>query len=338
MPTGSSPGKSNFHMAASDRVFLLYGNDEFAIAKRLNVFQAEFDDPSSAEMNTARLEARLMSEDELNNAVNAMPFLAPRRLVQLSGPSARYTTPAARKKFEAFLRDVPETARLVIVEVLEARDEKKHWLVKWGRENGIRLERFMMPRAWEMAGWIVNQTKEQGGAIDPKAAARLSEMVGEDTRQAAQEITKLLTYVDFARPVSLEDVEAVSLVTAQQSVFDFVDALALGNGQRAQFLLRRLLEDEDPFSLWGMVIRQFRLLILAREVIDAGGDQKAAEKALGVHSYVAEKAYKQARGFELPALEQIYRHLLVIDEEVKTGQFTMDLALEVLVVELGGGN
>jgi len=38
----------------------------------------------------------------------------------------------------------------------------------------------------------------------------------------------------------------------------------------------------------------------------------------------------------LPALEQIYRHLLVIDEGVKTGQSTMDLALEMLVVELMG--
>ena len=62
-------------------VYFLYGNDEFAITRRLKEFEADFPDPTSADMNTARLEARTMASDELNNAINAMPFLAPKRLV-----------------------------------------------------------------------------------------------------------------------------------------------------------------------------------------------------------------------------------------------------------------
>ena len=62
-------------------IFFLFGNDEFAIARRVSEFAADFPDTSSADMNTARLEARTMSEDDLNNAVNAMPFLAKQRLV-----------------------------------------------------------------------------------------------------------------------------------------------------------------------------------------------------------------------------------------------------------------
>jgi DNA polymerase III delta subunit len=59
--------------------YFLFGNDEFAITRKLKEFEADFTDPTSADMNTARLEARSMSEDDLNNAVNAMPFLAKRR-------------------------------------------------------------------------------------------------------------------------------------------------------------------------------------------------------------------------------------------------------------------
>jgi DNA polymerase-3 subunit delta len=119
-------------------------------------------------------------------------------------------------------------------------------------------------------------------------------------------------------------------------VFDFVDALSNGNGKSAQHLLHRLLETEDTFSLWGMVVRQFRLLIQAREILDGRGNQNDVARALGVHPFVAEKAAQQAGRFSIESLEAIYRKLLKIDEGVKTSQVTLDLALDTLVVELAG--
>ena len=130
----------------------------------------------------------------------------------------------------------------------------------------------MMPRLRDMPGWIVNETKRQKGQMEPAAASRLAEMVGEETRVAAQEITKLLTYVNFTRPVSVADVEAVSIVSAQGDVFALVDALGSGDGKKAQKVLHQLLENEDPFALWGMVIRQFRLLLQAK------GDPRRARR------------------------------------------------------------
>jgi DNA polymerase-3 subunit delta len=320
-------------------VYFLYGNDEFAITRRLKEFEADFSDSTSADMNTARLEARTMSQDELNTAVNAMPFLAPKRLVTLENPSGKYTHPTQRKKLKEFIEKVPDTARLVIHETMEPRDVNKHWLVKWTGKNSsvVKSQAFMLPRPWEMTGWIVNETKSQGGEIEPPAAAKLAEMVGVNTRQAGQEITKLLAYVNWERQVQVRDVEAVSIVTAQESIFDFVDALSTGNSQSAQRLLHRLLENEDAFSLWGMVIRQFRLLLLAREVLDSRGDKDEVARALGVHPFVAEKTTGQARAFTLPVLERIYHKLLEIDEGAKTGQFSLDFALDTLVVELTKG-
>ena len=319
-------------------VIFLYGNDEFAITRRLKDFESDFSDPTTAGMNTAHLEARSMSEDELNNAVNAMPFLASKRLVILSNPSAKYNNPATRKKFEAYISNVPETARLVIHELIEPKEVEKHWLMKWAGKNTstIKTQAFMLPKLRDMAGWITNEAKRQDGRIDPAAASKLAEMVGVDTRQAGMEIAKLLAYVNWARPVQGSDVEAVCIVTSQQSVFDFVDALSQGNAKIAQKLLHRLLENEDSFSLWGMVVRQFRLLIQAREILDGRGNKDDVARALGVHPYVAEKTTGQAARFSIESLENIYHRLLDIDERVKTSQITLDLALDTLIVELAG--
>jgi DNA polymerase-3 subunit delta len=315
---------------------LLFGNDEFAISRKLKDFDSDFTDPTSADMNTARLDARTMTENDLNNAVNAMPFLAKRRLVLLANPSSKYNNASYRKKFMEFVGKAPDTTRMVLYESVEPKEAEKHWLNKWAEKNGalIQTKAFMLPRLKEMTGWIVNEMKKQGGQIEPRAAEMLKEMVGVDTRQAGMEIAKLLAYVNWARQVRVEDVEAVCIVTSQQSVFDFVDALSNGNGKSAQQLLHRLLETDDPFTLWGMVVRQFRLLIQAREILDGRGNKDDVARALGVHPYVAEKTTGQAAHFSMESLEVIYHRLLMIDEGVKTGQSTLELAMDMLVVEL----
>ncbi len=315
----------------SENILFLYGNDEFAIARRLAEIQARHDKGS---MNTARLEARAASQDELNKAVNAMPFLSEKRLVFLANPSARTSAPAARQKFLDFLLAASPSTLVVLHELVEPREAVKHWLVKRAEKGEFKAEALMMPRLKDMPGWIVTETKRQQGQMEPAAASRLAEMVGEETRLAAQEITKLLTYVNFARPVGVADVEAVSVVSAQGDVFALVDALGSGDGKKAQKVLHRLLEDEDAMALWGMVIRQFRLLLQAREIIAGRGGSSQVQQALGLHEFVAGKISEQARRFSLPALESVYHKLLEMDEGAKTSQVPLDLALDMLIVEL----
>lgn len=319
-------------------LFFLYGNDEFAIARKLKDFESDFSDPTTAGMNTARFEAKSAGDEELNNALTAMPFLASKRLVLLANPSAKYKDAAARKKFGEYLAGLPDTAKFVLYESVEPKEAERHWLVKWAGKNSalMKTQGFFLPKQRDMPGWIINEAKNQGGRIEPPAAAKLAEMVGTDTRQAGMELSKLLAYVNWARAIQGSDVDAVCIVTSQQSVFDFVDALSQGNGKSAQKLLHRLLENEDSFSLWGMVVRQFRLLLQAREILDGRGNKDDIARALGVHPFVAEKTTGQANRFSMDALENIYRRLLSIDERVKTSQIALDLALDTLIVELAG--
>jgi DNA polymerase-3 subunit delta len=331
-------------MVDSPNILFLYGNDEYGISQRLRESAAVFSDASQAEMNTAHLDARTMTEDEWVSATTAMPFLAKQRLVLLENPSAKYSEAQKRKKFFDFLLKLPPTAKLLMWEHVElkgwgnkAEQEKedlKHWLVNWMKKQGLGLERHALPAVREMPGWIVQYGKTQGGQITGGAAERLAQMVGTDTRQAAQEITKLLTYANWSRPVTAADVETLSPLTAEPDIFAMVDAFAARDGRKAQRLLHRLLEVQDAFSTWGMIVRQFRLLLLAREVLDGGGGEVEATRALGSPPFVARKALRQARGFSIQRLEQVYHRLLEIDEAAKTGRMPLELAMDVLVVEV----
>ena len=159
-------------------LYFLFGNDEFAITRKLKDFESDFTDPTTAGMNTARLDARTMNDTDLNNAVNAMPFLAKRRLVLIANPSTKYNNASARKKFIEFIEKVPDTTRLVLYESIEPREAEKHWLNKWAEKNDglIQTKAYMLPRLKEMTGWIINETRNQGGQIEPRAAEMLKDM------------------------------------------------------------------------------------------------------------------------------------------------------------------
>jgi DNA polymerase III subunit delta len=361
-------------MTAESNILFLYGNDEYAISRRVRELRGIFANASEAEMNTAELDARSMTDDQWNNAVNAMPFLAAQRLVILGDPSARFvqrrakvaasvdasdqagsdsaeftedeldapTTPdkapesasRARLKFLESLEHVPPTTRLIIWEVVDPKAAEKHWLVKWMREKRLKVEFLVQPSDKMMASWIQKEAKSQGGEFTLPAASELVQQVGTETRQAAQEVTKLLTYVNWQRAVTPADVQALTPRTAEAVIWNLVDALAKGDGHTAQSLLHRFLEEDEQYYVWSMIIRQFRLMLLAREVLDAGGGVPEAMKALRAPAYPAEKALNAARHFNMPRLEQIYHRLLEIDEAAKTGGMPLDLALDVLVVEL----
>lgn len=313
---------------------LLYGTDEFAISRRVSEIAAQTDKDG---MNTSRLEARLTSDEELNNAVNSMPFLSEKRLVILASPSQKYGAGEPRKKFIEFLGKIPPTTQLVLTETLEKKEVEKHWLVKWAaKTENVEAEAFMLPTVRDMKGWIINEMKNQGGKISSEAAHKLAELVGADTRQAAQEIAKALAYVNWARPVEVQDVEAVCVSTAEVNIFDFVDSLAAGNVKQSQSMLRKMLEEQDAAAIFPMIIRQFRLLIQAREIVEARGMAQDVQEALGVHPFVAGKIFQQAGRFTMRSLDAIYRRLLKMDEAAKTSAMPLDLSLEMFVVELAG--
>jgi len=360
-------------MTAEQDILFIYGSDEFAIARRVRESRAVFANASEAEMNTAVLDARSMTDEQWVNAVNAMPFLAAQRLVILENPSARFVQrlsrastsrekdagdekdgseseekaslpePKAeaaalaavrRTRFLESLEHVPPSTHLVIWEVVEDRGAEKHWLAMWMRKKHLHVEFLVQPGTKMMDGWILKEARAQGGEFTPQAADKLREQVGSDTRQAAQEVTKLLTYVEWKRPVTPADVQALTPRTAEAVIWDLVEALSAGDGTKAQSLLHRFLEDDEQFYVWSMIIRQFRLMILAREVLDAHGGVPEAMSALRMARYPAEKGLNAARRFNMPRLEAIYKRLLEIDEAAKTGVMPLEVSLDLLVAEL----
>lgn len=323
-------------------VLVLHGDDTFAMTRFVSDLYARMGDPATAELNTSRLEGFRCSEEDLRTATGAPPFLSDRRLVILSDALAYYAPPNSATRFARLADALPATTALVMVieDSIERRRwralPEDHWLRRWVAAAGRRalLKTFSLPQIGEMPRWIQTHAKELGGTFTAPASQMLASLVANDTRQASLEIDKLLNYVNYQRPVEAQDVEDLCAAGGQTTVFEMVDAAAAGDAAAALRALHRLLEEQDANALFGMLVRQFRLVLLAREVLDEGGNAHQVEKALGVHAFVAEKVTNQARRFSMDALTALYRRLLEIDRQSKTGGMELGLSLDTLIAEL----
>ncbi len=323
-------------------IYLLDGEDEYAIAEVIAQLSSKLGDLMTAEMNTTYLDGNSTSLEQFEAAARSMPFLAPRRLVILTHPAARLNTKPLRDRFLDLLTKLPSTAAVVLVEygsLTKERDRKEgkiHWLVEWATQAGSKVfyRHSDIPTGEAMTRWIQGRARSLGGTITFQAAAALARLVGDVPRLANQEIVKLLTYVNYTRPVEPDDVEALTPLSARVGDFALLNALRSHDQRQAQSLLQRMLGEDDPIPVFQSIVSQYRDLLLTREILDEHDREEDVARLAKMHPYRARLAVEQAKRYTISELEAIYHRLLEVDVAIKTGQMPDDLALETLVLEL----
>jgi len=315
--------------------YVFHGTDEFTRAETLADFKRRLGPPDTVDLNTTLLEGKSLTLGKLRHACDAIPFLAEKRLVIVSGLLARLT---AKEKLTGELVDylprLPETTRLVFVE--EKSLPARHIILKLAQqeERGY-VKKFSPPDEKSLPRWVEKRARKRGGEIEPQAAHQLAAVVGADLRLLDQEIVKLVTYTNAERPITKQDVDTLTSYVQAAVIFDMVDALGRRDGRTAAQTLHRLLDEgEHPLGLMGMIARQFRLLIQVKELKAQGVSKSAIAKTIRLHPFPTGKLYNQATHFTAAQLEVVYRHLLDIDVDIKSGKIEAEVALDLLVAGL----
>ncbi|MBW8010152.1 MAG: DNA polymerase III subunit delta [Chloroflexi bacterium] len=316
-------------------VYILHGEDEFGIVQFVDKIKEKLGDASLAETNTTHLDGRALSLEELQATAYAIPFLTTRRLVIVNNPLNRLKTEPLQARFQRLIEGLPTSTALLLVMAKSLNE--RHWLVKWAKNNPklVFIRPFPILKGGQLANWLRTHAAKQGGEITPQAASLLAETFNEDPRGVVQELEKLLTYVNYKRAVDVDDVDNLSaFASGQGDYFAMIDAIGRGDGRKALDMLKSLLDEQEPLALYFRLVSNFRMLLLTREILDDGGDEKTVAKTLEMHPYRAKKLSGQARNLSLAILEAIYRRLLVLDEQIKTGRIDASLALETLIATL----
>lgn len=316
---------------------LLHGDDEFAIAEHLADLKRRLGPPENVALNTTEFDARFLKLAEMRAASDAMPFLAAQRLVVVNnmvGKGGAITNRQFIDDLLQYLPSLPPFTALVLVATGALPNNSR--LLKGVRETpGGEVLKFAVPEGGELIQWILGRAAAGGGEFAVDGAQALAMAAGDDPRMLAQEIDKLLAYVKWSRPVRGEDVERLTPAASHANIFNLVDSLGRREGRRAIAELHRLLDQpgQEPLSIFAMIVRQFRLLLLAREMLDNGSRANEIASRLKLHPYVADKIAVQSRRYSLAQLEQVYSRLLALDLAMKSGADQV-MTLDLLVAGL----
>ncbi|NIM95134.1 MAG: DNA polymerase III subunit delta [Anaerolineales bacterium] len=324
---------------APPTVYLLYGDNDLEFSAFVDRLRSKMGDPSTADMNTERFSAENMEVGKLEQVCASLPFLTRRRLVIVENPTLFLKSPEQKERIYELLQNLPESTALLLIETVDLKSSRGRLggeiaeLVQWLNENipEAYVQRFEVPHGTGFTHWIEQHANELGGQIEPQAARLLGDFVAEDVHTAHQELVKLLDYVDHKRPIEMEDVEKLTPFHGQSDVFALVDAIGLRDGTKALYWMRRLLSSDSPIYAFSMIVRQFRLIFMAKE---AQENQQNPNDVLKIHPYAAEKIISQSRNFSLEDLERIYHHLLEMDVASKTGEGHLEVSLERFVASL----
>jgi DNA polymerase-3 subunit delta len=313
-------------------VYILHGDDDLAIGEFIARILEKLGDPRAAQMDVQRFDGESFDFGQLQEACTTLPFLCSRRLVVLQNAQSALKRADVEDAFLEMLSRLPQSTALVLVQ-RDVLVEKKSSLLKWAQKHTHQsyVRCFSSPKGDRFIRWLVNRCEALGGTIEPQAAQLLSELVASDVRLADRELEKLLDYVNRERAIEVQDVEQLTPFHGQPNVFAMVDAVGQRNGRAAFTHLHRLLEDHPPRYAFSMIVRQFRLLIQAREALDGASNPRSV---LSVPDFVADKVGSQAKNFTLADLERIYHRLLDIDVASKSGGTDLEVALDSLLAVL----
>lgn len=303
-------------------VITITGDNDWARQRELHRLTEAFVAEHSA-LALERIDGEEAEFDRIQEALTSLPFLANKKMVLLTRPSA---SKSFAEHAERLLAELPETTELVLA---EPKFDKRSALYKLLKKR-TDFRDFTALEGPALARWLVAAAAEQGATLSAADARYLIERVGANQQMLASEIVKLSLYQPA---ISRQTIDLLTDPQPQSSMFDLIDAAFAGNRQRALQLYdeqRRL--KVEPIQIVAMLAWQLHVLALAVTAAGRSADQIARDAKIS--PFVAGKALRLARHSSAARVRRLVDQLLTLDQRSKRQSIDLDEALKRYVLEL----
>ena len=186
------------------------------------------------------------------------------------------------------------------------------------------------------AGWIRQQACQRGLELEGPALEMLKEHGAEGLYCVVQELEKLAAYIPEGQRVQVKDVELVRGKPPGISVFDWSDAVSVGDHGRALDIVAKNLDTgEAPLRMLGAFLWQMRRIWKANALLHEGTEHNQVARQVGIPPFRAREFMQQARRWHETQLRQAWTAFAAADSALKGGRASSPkLILDDLVIQL----
>ena len=175
--------------------------------------------------------------------------------------------------------------------------------------------------------------KESGKVFTRKTMEYFLHRVDNNLYNLSNEIEKIAAYTAGREEITIADIDAVCPAYLQNHIFQMVDAVGVGDTDKALKLYNELIElKEAPSYILYMLIRHFNILLQIGSMGNAPKNQVASK--IGISPYFVGNYQRQSSRFSGKQLKQALDNSLETEQKFKTGVLDDQIGVELLLIEL----
>ena len=311
------------------QIYLLYGEEGYLKRQYRDRFIKAML-PEGDTMNYAHYEGKNINVREVIDLAETLPFFAQRRLIVFEDTGF---FKSAGAELADYIKDMPETTYFIFV---ENEVDKRSKLYKAVKAKGHIVELTTQDEG-TLKRWIQGIVRREKKQISDSVILYFLNKVGTDMENIQRELEKVFCYALDRQEITREDIDAVCVTQITNHIFDMVNAVADKNQRRALDLYYDLLAlKEPPMRILFLMIRQYRILFQVKGLSGQGNGKKEIASTAGLHPFAAGKYMDQAKKFRMSELRAVMEDGADIEQRVKTGLLTDNLAVELFIVKHSG--
>lgn len=322
------------------RLYLFHGEEHYLRDHYLEMLRKKLLDGPAEEFNFHRFTQENMDLQTLAEAVEAMPMMAERTLVQVDDYDLSRLTESSREVLTGILSDIPDYCTVIFVFGTVPLKYDARWKkLKEALDRGLTVE-FAHQSPQELNSWIRKHFLAGGKEISAQLCEYLTFITGGGMAALRAEIEKIAAYASGSE-ITRQDIDAVVTPVLDAEIFDITDAIADGDYETALVKLRTLIQmQEDPILLLAAIGSQMRRLLYARACMNAGkgegalGEMLKAAAGRAPHPYVLQKTMTTARRVTDPFCSRAVTLCMEADSRLKGFSADGRQVLELLLLNL----
>lgn len=325
-----------------DMIIFIYGEDDFRSLARLREITEKFKaDRDPFGYNISISDGGTVDVKEAMEKILAIPFLAEKKMVVLKNLLASKNENLKQILFKRICEEkIPESVILVFWEGEKGFKQKASAEFFSALKKEKFVYRFDRLLPMEVEKWVKERVEVLGGKISRQAVAALAENAGNDTRFLNSLIEQLFAYCcgRSDKEIQVKDVFLFVNKKADDNIFVLAENIAAGRIKDSFSRLREQYKmGKESAAVIGMIIRQFRILIILRDLFERTEMETSdvLAKKVGLHPFVVKKTLPLIKGIPLSTLKETYKRLMDLDYQTKTGLADRELLLDLFIGRMG---
>ena len=292
--------KKDLSAQAPGKLYILHGEETYLRDYCLNQLKELILSGGMGTFNFHEIPAKEMSPRRLEEALDCLPMMAQRTLVQVTDFDLFKAGEKDREAYAKLFEELPDYVCLVFVyDLIPYKGDARTKLAGAIKRSGVVVN-FARQETGELVKWVRRRFRALGKDIDGNLASELIFLCGDLMTNLIGEIEKIGAYAKGTQ-ITRADIDAVATPQLDTVVFRMTDAIGAGKFDQAAQVLGELFQmQEPPIKILWSLGRNMRQLYSARLALEKGRGAAYVADLWGLRSFQAEKIFTAARRFSLP--------------------------------------